>query len=141
MAYTDNISRLSRLTAILLKLQSGSVASVHALAEQFEVSTRTIYRDLQALEQAGVPLTVNDGHGYQLLEGYTIPPVMFTEAEANALILAEKMIEKTEDASLIEAFQSATDKVRAVLKNSQKEKVKLLADRIIIGKNWNFSRT
>lgn len=141
MAYTDNISRLSRLTAILLKLQAGPAVSVHSLANQFEVSTRTIYRDLQALERAGVPLVTTKGQGYQLLAGYTIPPVMFTEAEANALIMAEKMIEKTEDASLIEAFQAAADKVRAVLKKSQKEKISLLADRIIIGKNWNYSRS
>ena len=141
MAYSDNISRLSRLTAILLKLQSSTHVVVQNLADHFEVSTRTIYRDLQALEQAGVPITQIEGKGYTLMEGYTIPPVMFSEAEANAMMVAEKMIEKTKDTSLIEAFKSATDKVRAVLRTNQKEKADFLSERIIIGKNWQYDRS
>lgn len=141
MAYTDNISRLSRLTAILLKLQTRAYVQVAELAEQFEVSTRTIYRDLRALEASGVPLYAIEGKGYSLVDGYHIPPVMFTEAEANALVFGEKMIAKTKDSSLIEAFASAADKIRAVLEEGQKEKLALLAKRTIIGKNWQNVQT
>ena len=113
MAYSDNISRLSRLTSILLKLQSKSFVSVEQLAEVYGVSKRTIYRDLGALEQAGVPLVAIEGKGYSIMEGYNIPPVMFTESEANALIFGEKLIAKTKDESLIQAFNKAVDKIKS----------------------------
>lgn len=141
MAYSDNISRLSRLTSILLKLQSKSFVSVEQLAEVYGVSKRTIYRDLGALEQAGVPLVTIEGKGYSIMEGYNIPPVMFTESEANALIFGEKLIAKTKDESLIQAFNKAVDKIKSVLRNSEKEKVDFLAKRTIIGKNWQSERT
>lgn len=141
MAYSDNISRLSRLTSILLKLQSKSFVSVEQLAEVYGVSKRTIYRDLGALEQAGVPLVAIEGKGYSIMEGYNIPPVMFTESEANALIFGEKLIAKTKDESLIQAFNKAVDKIKSVLRNSEKEKVDFLAKRTIIGKNWQSERT
>ena len=141
MAYSGNISRLSRLTAILLKLQSKSWVQVAELATDFQVSKRTIYRDLGALGQAGVPLVQEEGKGYRIMPGYNLPPIMFTEAEANAIIFGKKLIAKTKDASLINAFNKATDKIKSVLKNSEKAKVELLAERTIIGKNWKEERT
>ena len=141
MAYSDNISRLSRLTAILLKLQSSRFVAVNELADHFEVSNRTIYRDLRALEQAGVPILKDEQKGFALVDGYMIPPVMFTEAEANALIFGEKLICKTKDQSLIAAFNKAIEKIRSVLHNSEKEKIDLLAKRTIIGKNWEDERS
>lgn len=136
MAYTDNISRLSRLTAILLKLQSRPYIKVPELAEEFQVSTRTIYRDLDSLTQAGVPLVADEQQGYALVQGYHLPPVMFTEAEANALMIAEKLVAKSKDLSLIQDFQGAVDKIRAVLDETDKEKARFLAERTVIGKNW-----
>ena len=141
MAYSDNISRLSRLTAILLKLQSYPYVKVERLSEEFQVSKRTIYRDLSALERAGVPLVVEEGKGYGIMEGYYIPPVMFTEAEANALIFGERMIAKTKDQSLICEFQKAVEKIKSVLSENEKEKVDFLAGRTIIGKNWQNEQT
>ena len=141
MAYSDNISRLSRLTAILLKLQSKPFVSVEQLSEQFEVSKRTIYRELNALEGAGVPIVQEEGKGYSIMEGYNLPPIMFTETEANAIIFGEKMIAKTKDESLIREFNKATDKIKSVLRTSEKEKAEFLARRTIIGKNWQEERT
>lgn len=141
MAYSDNISRLSRLTSILLKLQSKPYVSVKQLVGEFGVSKRTIYRDLTALEQAGVPIVPIEGKGFSLMEGYNIPPVMFTESEANALIFGEKMIGKTKDESLIQEFSKAIDKIKSVLRSSEKEKADFLANRTIIGKNWQKERT
>ncbi|MEZ4776364.1 MAG: YafY family protein [Bacteroidia bacterium] len=141
MAYTDNISRLSRLTSILLKLQSQSYVSVNQLAQHFEVSTRTIYRDLLSLEHAGVPIVSIEGKGYTLMDGFSLPPVMFTETEANAIIIAEKMILQTTDVSLIAEFQKATEKIKSVLPHPEREKADILAERIIIGKNWANIRT
>ena len=141
MAYSDNISRLSRLTAILVKLQSGRYVSAGELAKQFEVSKRTIYRDLKSLEEAGIPLSVEEGKGFSLVDGFNLPPVMFTEAEANALIFGEKMIDRTRDSSLILEFRKAADKVRSVLSEEDRKKAEFLAGRTIIGKNWKNERT
>ncbi|MEL6251643.1 MAG: HTH domain-containing protein [Bacteroidota bacterium] len=137
MAYSDNISRLSRLTAILLKLQTRPFVSIQDLAEEFEVSTRTIYRDLHSLEEAGIPIVSEEGRGYSLIQGFHVPPVMFTEAEAHALIIAEKFIAKSKDDSLIRDFNTAIDKIKSVLRDGEKEKASLLAEKTIIGKNWN----
>jgi predicted DNA-binding transcriptional regulator YafY len=141
MTYSNNIKRLSRLTAILIKLQSKPFVSVLQLSEEFGVSKRTIYRDLESLEQAGVPLTLIDGKGYSLVTGYNLPPVMFTESEANALIFGEKLIAKTKDQSLIQEFNKASNKIKAVLRDTDKEKVDFLANRTIIGKNWQDQTT
>ncbi|WPR70343.1 YafY family protein [Flavobacterium sp. NG2] len=141
MAYTDNISRLSRLTAIHLKLQSNLYVSVEQLSEQFEISKRTVYRDLAALEQANVPIVAVEGKGYTLMDGYKIPPVMFTESEANALIFAEKMMAKTKDESLINEFNKAINKVKAVLRKDEKTKADFLSQRTVIGKNWENEKT
>ncbi|WP_432672687.1 helix-turn-helix transcriptional regulator [Flavobacterium sp. SM2513] len=141
MAYTDNISRLSRLTAIHLKLQSNSCVSVEQLAAQFEISKRTVYRDLAALERANVPIISIEGKGYTLMDGYKIPPVMFTESEANALIFAEKLMAKTKDASLITEFNKAIEKVKAVLRVEEKTKADFLSKRTVIGKNWENEKT
>lgn len=137
----DKIPRLSRLTAILLKLRSRPYITVKDLSKEFQVSTRTIYRDIASLEEAGVPIMVEEGKGFSLIEGYTIPPVMFTESEANALIMAEKFIATTKDGSLIQEFNKAIEKIKAVLPPEELEKIELLAERTIIGKNWANSRT
>jgi len=141
MAYSDNISRLSRLTSILIKLQSSTSISVEELSDHFHVSKRTIYRDLSALDKAGIPIVHEDGRGYALMEGYNIPPVMFTESEANAIIFADKLMAKTKDESLIREFKKAIDKIKSVLRAEEKEKADFLAKRIIIGKNWYEERT
>ncbi|WP_255577376.1 YafY family protein [Elizabethkingia sp. JS20170427COW] len=88
----NDLKRLSRLTAILTKLQTKRLLTASFLAEKFNVSTRTIYRDIKALEDAGVAIITEEGKGYSLMEGYKIPPIMFTENQANALILAEQLV-------------------------------------------------
>ncbi len=77
--------RLSRLVALLTLLQTKRLITAAELADRFAVSTRTIYRDMRALENAGVPILTHEGKGYGLLEGYRLPPLTFTEQEANAL--------------------------------------------------------
>ncbi len=124
------MKRLHRLTAILVKLQSKKVVQAAELADKFEVSLRTIYRDMQALTDAGVPIGAEAGTGYFLVDGYSLPPVMFTEKEANALLTASKIIETNNDQSLINEYQGAVDKVIAVLKSTQKEKLELLEQRV-----------
>lgn len=128
----NDIKRLSRLAAILIQLQTKRVLTSTALAEKFGVSIRTIYRDIKVLEQAGVPILTEDGKGYSLMEGYRIPPVMFTENEANALITAEQLVQKNRDSSLIKEYSEAINKIKAVLLYSTKEKADLLSKRIAV---------
>lgn len=128
----SDIKRISRLIAILTQLQTKRILTSVALAEKFGVSTRTIFRDLKALEQAGVPILTEEGKGFSLMEGYKIPPVMFTENEANALVTAEQLVLKNRDSSLSKEYSGAINKVKAVLTHSTKEKVELLSNRIAV---------
>ena len=128
----NDIKRLSRLIAILTQLQTKKILTSTTLAEKFGVSVRTVYRDIKALEQAGVPIFAEDGKGYSLMEGYRIPPVMFTEGEANALITAEQLVLKNRDSSLIKEYTEAITKIKAVLLYSTKEKADLLSKRIAV---------
>ncbi len=111
------------------------------IAEKHKVSIRTIYRDIRTLEQAGVPIGTEEGKGYFLMEGYRIPPVMFTETEANALITAEKLILKNKDQSFASEYQNAVAKIKSVLRYSQKEKVEFLTERIHFRNNIENLKT
>lgn len=133
----NDTSRLSRLTAILLQLQTKRLLTAPELAEKFSVSVRTIYRDIRALEQSGVPILTEDGKGYTLMEGYKIPPVMFTEKQANALILAEQLVLKNKDASFVKDYMEAIEKIKAVLGYSMKDKANLLSERTRYAQNMD----
>ncbi len=121
--------RLSRLTAILIQFQTKRIVTATELSQKFKVSKRTIYRDIKALENAGVPLITEEGKGYTLMEGYKIPPIMFTEEQANALILAAQLVLKNKDASFVKDYLGAIDKIKAILRYTDKDKANLLADR------------
>jgi predicted DNA-binding transcriptional regulator YafY len=136
----NDTKRLSRLTAILTQLQTKRLTTATSLADKFKVSVRTIYRDIRALEQAGIPIVTEDGKGYTLMEGYKIPPVMFSEKQANALILAEQLVLKNKDTSFIKDYTEAIDKIKAVLRQSEKDKANLLADRTRFEQNINRER-
>ncbi|MEL6483711.1 MAG: YafY family protein, partial [Bacteroidota bacterium] len=133
--------RLSRLTAILTQLQSSRLVTAKTLAERHNVSIRTIYRDIRTLEKSGVPIVTEEGKGYSMMEGYQLPPVMFTEEEANALITAEQLILKNKDASFVQYYSEAILKIKALLKGSQKDKASLLQDRVYFMENYRNQRT
>ena len=133
----DNYTkRISRLIAILTQLQSRRLVKASKLAEKFGVSVRTIYRDIRTLEDAGVPIFTEEGKGYSLLEGYRIPPVMFTEDEANAIITAEFLIYACKDDSLIKEFTSAVQKLKAIIPDYLKAKVEILQEKIGVTKTY-----
>ncbi|RDC62425.1 helix-turn-helix transcriptional regulator [Adhaeribacter pallidiroseus] len=138
--YENETNRLSRLTAILTQLQTKRLITATSLADKFQVSIRTIYRDIRALEQSGVPIITEEGKGYTLMEGYKIPPVMFTENQANALILAEQLVLKNKDSSFVKDYVEAIDKIKAVLGYSLKDKANLLAERTRFNQNSNSEK-
>jgi predicted DNA-binding transcriptional regulator YafY len=139
MDNTDT-KRLSRLTAILTQLQTKRILTAPELASKFSVSIRTIYRDIRALEQAGVPILTEEGKGYTLMEHYRLPPVTFTESQANALIIAEQLVLKNKDTSFIKDYSEAVDKIKTVLKHSIKDKANLLSERTRFDQNLNRER-
>lgn len=137
----NDTKRLSRLTAILTILQTKRLLTASELANKFSVSKRTVYRDIKALEQAGVPILTEEGKGYSLMEGYRIPPVMFTESEANALITAEQLILKNKDASFVKEYSEAISKIKSVLRSNTKDKANLLSGRTVFRQNADNNRT
>ncbi len=128
------MNRIDRLSAILIQLQSKRVVKAQEIAERFEISLRTVYRDVRSLEEAGVPVVGEAGLGYWLMEGYRLPPVMFTKEEATAFLMADKLITKLTDNTINQHFKSAMYKVKAVLKTSEKDFLEDIDARIeIIG--------
>ena len=132
MSEENEISRLARITNIATMIKSKRIVTAAQIAKKFDVSIRTVYRDIKTLESSGVPVITIEGKGYSIMEGYTLPPLMFTEAEANALVTAGHLISKTKDSSLTRNYQEALIKIKSVTRSNIKEKSDLLSDRILI---------
>ena len=128
----DTLNRFDRIVAILIHLQSGRVVKAQELADRFQVSLRTIYRDIRSLETSGVPVTGEAGVGYSLTEGYRLPPVMFTREEAGSFVAAEKLMQKFSDKTLSAYYESAMYKVRSVLRGQAKDRITALETQIWI---------
>jgi predicted DNA-binding transcriptional regulator YafY len=124
------MNRIDRVSAMLTQLQSKRVVKAQELADRFEISLRTVYRDIRTLEEAGVPLVGEAGIGYTLMEGYRLPPVMFTQEEALAFLTAEKLIAKLSDGATDQHFKAAMYKIKSVLKSGEKEFLEDLEERI-----------
>lgn len=126
------MNRIERLHAILTVLQSKRVVRAEDLAVRFDISIRTVYRDLRALEEGGIPIGAEAGVGYYLTEGFHLPPVMFTHEEARSLLLAGKLLEKQSDQATNQSFLNALTKVRAVLDTEKKEELEGLEQKIMV---------
>lgn len=126
------MNRIDRLTAILLKLQSKRLLTGQEIADHFEISLRTVYRDIRSLEEAGVPIGAEAGKGYFIMEGYHLPPIMFTKEEASAVLVAGKFVENQADKSVVSHFAEAMLKIRAVLKSAEKEYLETLEDSVTV---------
>jgi predicted DNA-binding transcriptional regulator YafY len=131
------MNRIDRLTAILTQLQSKRVTKAQEIADRFAISLRTVYRDVRALEEAGVPIIGEAGQGYSLVEGYRLPPVMFTQEEAQAFVVAEKIFEKLSDRGSSEHFHAAMLKIKSVLRTSEKDRIDQLSPLVAVFRNRN----
>ncbi len=112
--------------AIILLLQSRRVITAEEIAAHFETSIRTIYRDIAALGEAGVPIVAEAGVGYSLARGYHMPPVSFTEEEAAALVIGVEVTEQVADESLKRSIGGALLKIRSVLSADNRDYVSRL---------------
>jgi len=104
-----------RLFQIVLTLGRGRVVTAARLAEQLEVSERTIYRDIQDLMASGVPIDGEAGVGYCLRRGYQVPPLMFDEDELQALVFGADVARTWGDSEMGRAADRILDKIDAVL--------------------------
>ena len=122
--------RTDRLLSILLELKASRWSRAADLADRFEVSTRTIYRDMQALGAAGVPLTAVPGKGYSLNEGYFLPPLRFTSDEAMLLLLGSDFMARSFEVPYRTAARTAGLKIEAVLPEDLRETAAALKESI-----------
>ena len=103
--------------------RSAAGITAAALAEELEVSPRTIYRDVQDLLASGVPIQGEAGIGYVMQRGFDLPPLMFTEDEIEALVLGARVVQSYGDPELARAADSVLAKVEMVLPDRLRARV------------------
>lgn len=124
------MNRIDRLTAIIIFLQGRQRVSVSELSGRYKISERTVYRDLSALQEAGVPIGSEPGEGYYIVKGYHLPPVMFDKNEAASLLAGERLMQRWNQTELGRSYHSALDKIRSILPPDEKEYFEVLDERI-----------
>jgi len=124
------VNRIDRLVAILIHMEGRRVTRAEDIADEFATSIRTVYRDIAALAEAGVPIVGEAGVGYSIMRGYHLPPVHFTTEEATALVTAGMLMDRFADSSLMSSMASALGKIRAVLPPDRQDHVARLERRM-----------
>lgn len=135
------MNRMDRLLAILLVLQRRKLVRAEDLADRFEISKRTVYRDVAALSEMGVPVVSQPGEGYSLMEGYFLPPLLFTPDEAAALFLGAKWLAAQATGKLPKSTEGALTKLAHVLPAQTRDEVQRLTDILhffVIQKSFNL---
>jgi predicted DNA-binding transcriptional regulator YafY len=122
------MNRVDRLFAILLLLQRKRHVRAQDLAHSFEVSERTIYRDMEALCESRVPILGTPGQGYELMQGYFLPPLLFTASEANALFLGAKMLLAHTKGQVAAEAERALAKIAVILPGNVRVEVERLTE-------------
>ena len=134
-----SLNRTERLFALILLLQNRPNMTSKELSEYFEVSRRTVFRDLRALTESGVPLTYAEGGGYEILEGYQLPPLMLSAREAATLLIGTEFMKLQPDASLRKDAGEVELKVRSVLPEEVRDYIDRLKDRTVLDPYWLYS--
>lgn len=124
------MNRVDRLVAILTTIQSKRFVTLEYIADKYQISERTVYRDIKALGEIGVPVSFENNKGYSIPKEYFLPPVTLTSEEANALILVAKLSERYTDRTIQKNVTNALDKIKSVLRTVEKDKADQLQDLI-----------
>ncbi|OJJ23657.1 hypothetical protein BKI52_04660 [marine bacterium AO1-C] len=128
---STSVKRLERLTAILSYIQSRSYTPIGDLQQKFAVSERTIFRDIRALEESGVPIAFEKDKGYFVSDRHFLPPLAFTIEEAKSLIFVEQLARKYTDAPTFAHFANALEKIKNKLKDYQLTDVEHLESKVL----------
>jgi len=108
--------RADRLFDIIQSLRTATQpVTAAALAERLEVTVRTIYRDIAALQGSRVPIEGAPGLGYAMRRGFDLPPLMFTAEEADAIAVGVRLLRRLRDAKLQRAAESVLAKLTVVV--------------------------
>lgn len=129
------MNRIDRLVAILTTLQSRKFVTAKFIADKYEISERTVYRDLKALGEIGVPIDFEANKGYSILQGFFLPPISLTSEEANALILITTLSDKFADKTTRKNIENAISKIKSVLRKTDKDNADFLQSQIKIYKS------
>lgn len=126
------MNRIDRLHAILVHLQSKKRVTGQEIADRFGISLRSVYRDVKALEESGVPVIGEAGIGYSIMEGYRLPPIMFTQEEATALLMGVKLTEQFTDEGTRRQIENALFKIKSVLRTPDREHLDVLSESVVV---------
>ncbi len=118
-----------------MQLQSKRIVTAQEVSDKYGINIRTVYRDIKALHEAGIPVGSEAGTGNFMMQGYTLPPIAFTKEEANAFITTGKLVKQNSEDALVKDYGSGLSKIKSVLKLSEKDAVELLEKRIAYSKN------
>lgn len=130
------MSRSQRLLELLQVLrQHRHPVSGATLAEEMDISLRTLYRDIATLRSHGANIEGEAGVGYILAPGFMLPPLMFSEEEIEALVLGSRWVSDRADTPLAKAARNALAKITAVLPDDLKERTEV--SDLVIGPSWS----
>src|SRR6266542_5233754 len=129
------VKQMDRRLLILTRLREETAFRAVDLAEECECSVRTVYRDIDALCQSGVPVVAMPGEGYRLAPGYHLPPIALTVEEAVQLLLGSDLARGLGTPEQREAARSAAAKVEAALRPDTRAETDRLRQRIRVS-DW-----
>ena len=124
------MNKFDRVISILILLQSKKLLKAQMISVRFDISLRTVYRDIATLKNAGIPIIGDPGIGYSLLEGYRLPPVTFNEEEVAAMMTVDKFVDQITDEATQVLYSNALMKIKAILRHNEKSTADLLDESI-----------
>jgi len=123
---------------ILMLQQSKKRLTVNDIAEKFDVSRRTVFRDFNALSELNVPVTWDEYSGYGVMPGYKIPPLMFTTHELATIMVGLNFVKSQVDKTLVEDAEGVELKIREVLPDDLVKFMESLEERMVVDPYLNF---
>lgn len=118
---------------LLLQLQSGKQnLNVSALAEQFQVSRRTIFRDLRSLQVMEVPYSYDPDKGYRIDPAFKIPPMAFSQKEMAIILVGLSFVKSQIDKGMVDDAHAVEAKIRSVVKNDLRDWMNRLESHVIV---------
>jgi predicted DNA-binding transcriptional regulator YafY len=122
------MNRIDRLMGIITLIQSKKHLTVSQIATHYGNSERTVFRDLKAIGEIGVPIYFEPEKGYSVSDGFFLPPISLTIEEANALSIAEPLIVRFADKSIQNHYDTALNKIKMVLGRTQRENIEKIRE-------------